>query len=399
MRETMKTEETDILVIGAGPAGLIAARVAASRQAGVVVLEEHGEIGKPCHCAGLLSLKGLERLGAPADRAYVQNKVRGARFYSPLGLTFTVEKNEPVACVIDRSIFDKYLAQKAAESGARILLNERVKGIERGEEGVVVQSEKEKISAKVVVDAEGASSGILKAAGFKPTDRDTIVTGVQRDLDDVSVDPDYVELHFSSRTAPRFFAWVIPLGKNVARVGLGCKGGNPKEHLDEFAKRRFGIENLEREGVRSGLIVTGGPVDRTFGDRFLVVGDAAGHVKPTTGGGVILGGMCASIAGRIAAEAVEREDCSSSFLGGYEDLWRGELGKDFRSMLLARKVVNRLSDRAVDKLFSVVIKENLHGLFSAEGDMDLQSSVILKLLRKKEVLGVLPSFIRSLVPF
>ncbi len=399
MRDAAKTEETDIVVVGAGPAGLIAAREAATKRANVVVLEEHVEIGKPCHCAGLLSLKGLERLGAPADGAYVLNKVRGARFYSPSGLTFAVEKNEPVACAVDRSVFDKYLAQKAAESGARIILNERVKGIERGEEQTVVQSENGRIRVKVVVDAEGASSRILKATGFKPIDRDSTVSGVQCDLGNVSVNPDYVELHFGSKTAPRFFAWVIPLGKNVARVGLGCKGENPKERLDEFVRRRFGIENLGREGVRSGLIVTGGPVEKTCSDRFLVVGDAAGQVKPTTGGGVILGGMCASIAGRTAAEAVERGDCSSSFLSRYENLWRDELGKDFRSMLLARKVLNRLSDEAVDKLFSVVIKENLHGLFSAEGDMDLQSSVILKLLRKREVLGVLPSFIRALVHF
>jgi len=400
MRETMKTEETDILVIGAGPAGLIAAREAATRRADVVVLEEHEEIGKPCHCAGLLSLKGLERLGAPADGAYVQNKVRGARFFSPSGLTFTIEKNEPVACVIDRSIFDRFLAQKTAEAGARISLNEQTKSIERGEKETEIQSENKKFHAKMVIDAEGASSRILKDAGLKPINYDSLVSGIQCDLENVGVDPEYVELHFGNKTAPKFFAWVIPLSENKARVGLGCKGESPKERLDEFVRRRFGIEkNLGREDIRSGLIITGGPVDRTFSDRFLVVGDAAGQVKPTTGGGVILGGICASIAGRIAAEAVERGNFSSSFLSQYEDLWRNELGKDFRSMLLARKVVNRLSDKAVDKLFNAVVEENLQGIFSAEGDIDFQSAVILKMLKKKEILGVLPSFLRAIIPF
>ena len=400
MRETMKTEETDILVIGAGPAGLIAAREAATRRADVVVLEEHEEIGKPCHCAGLLSLKGLERLGAPADGAYVQNKVRGARFFSPSGLTFTIEKNEPVACVIDRSIFDRFLAQKTAEAGARISLNEQTKSIERGEKETEIQSENKKFHAKMVIDAEGASSRILKDAGLKPINYDSLVSGIQCDLENVGVDPEYVELHFGNKTAPKFFAWVIPLSENKARVGLGCKGESPKERLDEFVRRRFGIEkNLGREDIRSGLIITGGPVDRTFSDRFLVVGDAAGQVKPTTGGGVILGGICASIAGRIAAEAVERGNFSSSFLSQYEDLWRNELGKDFRSMLLARKVVNRLSDKAVDKLFNAVVEENLQGIFSAEGDIDFQSTVILKMLKKKEILGVLPSFLRAIIPF
>jgi geranylgeranyl reductase family protein len=396
----MKTEETDILVIGAGPAGLIAAREAATRRADVVVLEEHEEIGKPCHCAGLLSLKGLERLGAPADGAYVQNKVRGARFFSPSGLTFTVEKDEPVACVIDRSLFDRFLAQKTAEAGARISLNEQAKSIELGEKETVIQSENKKFHAKMVIDAEGASSRILKDTGLKPINHDSVVLGIQCDLENVGVDPEYVEVHFGNRTAPRFFAWIIPLSESKARVGLGCKGENPKERLDEFVRRRFGIEkNLGRGDIRSGLIITGGPVDRTFSDRFLVVGDAAGQVKPTTGGGVILGGLCASIAGRIAAEAVDCGDCATSFLGRYETLWKDELGKDFRLMLLARKVVNRLSDKAMDKLFNAVIEENLQGIFSAEGDIDFQSTVILKMLKKKEILGVLPSFLRAIIPF
>lgn len=325
MRETMKTEETDILVIGAGPAGLIAAREAATRRANVVVLEEHEEIGKPCHCAGLLSLKGLERLGVPADGGYVQNKVRGARFFSPSGLTFTVEKDEPVACVVDRSIFDRFMAQKTAEAGARISLNEQANSIERGEKETVIQSENKKFHAKMVIDSEGASSRIIKDAGLKPINRDSLVSGIQCDLENVGVDPEYVEVHFGNKTAPKFFAWVIPLSENKARVGLGCKGENPKEHLDEFVRRRFGIEkNLGRGDIRSGLIITGGPIDRTFSDRFLVVGDAAGQVKPTTGGGVILGGICASIAGRIAAEAVACGNFSSSFLSQYEDLWKDE---------------------------------------------------------------------------
>jgi len=398
MRDAAKTEEADIVVVGAGPAGLIAAREAANRGANVVVLEEHGEVGKPCHCAGLLSLKGLDRLGVPTNGAYVQNKVRGARFFSPSALTFSVEKSEPVACVVDRSAFDKYLAQKATEAGARIILNERVKGLKRGKEGVYLQSENGEIRGKVVVDAEGTSSRILKAIGLKPINREEMVVGVQCDLEEVNVDPNYVELHFGSRTAPKFFAWVIPLSVNKARVGLGCKGGNPKECLDGFVKKRFEIDkSLRREDVRSGLIITGGPVERSFSDRFLVVGDAAGQVKPTTGGGVILGGMCASTAGGVAAEAVGSGDCSSHFLVRYEDAWRGELSGDFRSMLLARRVADRLSDKALDKLFSAVIKENLQGLFSAEGDMDFQSSVILKLLKKREVLGVLPSFLRALI--
>jgi digeranylgeranylglycerophospholipid reductase len=400
MRGTMKTEEADILVIGAGPAGLISACKAASKKADVVVLEEHEKIGQPCHCAGLLSLKGLERLGIPADGPYVQNKVKGARFFSPSGLSFTVEKDEPVACVVDRRLFDRFLAKKTTEAGARISLNKEVKSIERGEKKVIIQIEKEKYYAKMGIDAEGVSARITKAIGLKPLDRDLTLSGLQYDLENVGIDQNYVEVHIGRNTAPCFFAWVIPLSKGRARVGLGCKGVNPKELLEEFVTRRFGDEDdLEWGDVRSGLIITGGPIDRTFSDKFLAVGDAAGQVKPTTGGGVILGGTCASIAGETAAEAVACRDCSASFLSRYENLWKDELSKDFRMMLLARRVMNRLSDRALNKLFNIVTKENLQELFSAEGDMDFQSGVLLRLLKKKEILGVLPSFLRALIPF
>jgi digeranylgeranylglycerophospholipid reductase len=400
MRGTMKTEETDVLVIGGGPAGLIAAREAASRESEVVVFEEHEEIGQPCHCAGLLSMKGLQRLGAPADGLYVQNKVKGARFFSPSGLSFTVEKDDDVACVVDRSLFDKFLAQKTTEAGARISLNKKVKSIERGKKGIIIQADEESFYAKISIDAEGVSSKIIEAMGLKPIDRDLILSGLQYDLENVSIDPSYVEAHIGRNTALGFFAWVIPLSKDRARVGLGCKGANPKEKLEEFIRRRFGDKNnLEWGNVHSGLIITGGPVERTFDDRFLVAGDAAGQVKPTTGGGVILGGICASIAGKIAGEAVAHGNCSASFLGRYENLWKSQLGKDFRMTMLAKRVVNRLSDRALDKLFNIVIKENLQELFSADGDIDFQSKILSDLLRKKEILEVLPSFLRALVPF
>jgi len=395
----MKTKETDVLVIGAGPAGLIAAREAAKRETTVTVLEEHAEIGQPCHCAGLLSVKGLECLGLPSNEFYVQNKVKGAHFFSPSGLTFTVEREKDVACVIDRGLLDKFLANKATESDAKIILNEKAKSIEHSKNSVSVQTEKDRYTAKIVIDAEGVSSRIIKDVGLKPIERNSAILGIQYDLKNVDVDTEYVEVHLGKKVAPSLFAWVIPLGSDKARVGLGCKGVNPKSLLDKFMERRFSSEHVEISEVRSGLIITGGPIDRTFCDQFLVVGDASGQVKPTTGGGVILGGICASIAGRTAAEAIVHGDCSAVFLNQYETLWQKQLGKEFGTMLLARRILNRLSDQTLDKIFRIAVKENLQDLFSADGDMDFQSRVLLKLFKKKEALRVLPSLLRDTVQF
>ncbi|HDM26810.1 MAG TPA: NAD(P)/FAD-dependent oxidoreductase, partial [Candidatus Bathyarchaeota archaeon] len=116
----------DVAVIGGGPSGLLAAREAARRGVDVAVFEEHSRIGVPIHCAGLLSTSGLRRLGLPHRGVYVQNRVRGALFYSPSGLSFTVERPHPVACVVDRALFDQELADRAADRGADIRLNMRV---------------------------------------------------------------------------------------------------------------------------------------------------------------------------------------------------------------------------------------------------------------------------------
>jgi len=390
----MTSKETQALVVGAGPSGLIAAREAAQRGIRVLVLEEHAEIGRPCHCAGLLSLNGIEKLGIPVDGGFVQNKFRGALFFSPSGLSFTVERQRPVACVVDRVLFDRFLARQAVKSGAEIKLRCAARSVHFRENNVLVNSGKHVFRADIVIDAEGASSKIVKAAGLGSLDPTYLLSGLQLDLIGVDVDPDYVEIYVGRKIAPGFFAWVIPLGKDSARVGLGCKGAEAKEHLSRFVEKRFRGEKYECLATRSGVIVTSGPIKRTFSNRLLVVGDAAGQVKPTTGGGVILGGICAAIAGRVAAEAIMSGRFEEEFLSLYERLWREELGKEFRYMLWARRIFNALSDRAIDKIFELIIKEDLQRILSKESDMDFQSSVLSELLRRRRIFKLLLPFLR-----
>jgi digeranylgeranylglycerophospholipid reductase len=390
-------EEIEILVVGAGPAGLIAAREAASRGAEVTVLEEDTEIGLPCHCTGLLSLRGLRNIGIPPDGQFVQNKVRGARFFSPSGLSFTIGKDRPVACVVDRCLFDRFLARQAIEAGAQIRLNSRAHGIKRVKTQIATYVGKELVRAKILIDAEGVSSRFVRAAGLKPLNSKCILPGLQIELEGAEVDPNYVEVHTGRRIAPKFFAWVIPLSEDSVRVGLACEGANTKERLENFVRIRFGDDNVfRRVSTRPGLVVTGGPIEKTFKDNFLVVGDAAGQVKPTTGGGVIFGGICASKAGEVVVEAAKKGTFASSFLERYESLWKETLGKEFGTTLLARKVMNRLSDKAIDKIFAVIIQKKLQDLLSEEDDMDFQRGAILKLMKRIKLPGILSSFLSVL---
>ena len=395
----MEKYKAELAVVGGGPSGLIAAREAASRGREVILLEEHREIGFPCHCAGLLSIKGLAELGIPLREDFVRNIVKGASFFSPSGLSFTVERDEPVAAVVERGLLDKFLAEEASRTGVEITLNSKVKRLRRDHGSVSIIGEGFKAEVDLVIDAEGISQKLIRGVGLQPSPERCKLPAMQLDLAGVTLDPDYVEIHVGSKFAPGFVAWVIPLGDGEARVGLACKRGKGKvkDRLERFLRERFGDSTKPIEGSnRSGLITTCGPIAKTYTANLLVVGDAAGHVKPLTGGGVIPGGLCASIAGRVAAEAVEAGDFSETFLGRYEEIWRRRFWSEFKVARLVRSVADRLSDKSIDRIFKAVIEGGVYREISAWGDMDFHGRSIIKLLGNTDFWRALPSTLGGL---
>ncbi len=370
----------DLTVIGAGPSGLIAAREVAERGFTVKVLEEDREVGVPNHCAGLLSLNGMKEIKVQTDESFVENYVKGARFYSPSGLSFTVEKNQPVACVVDRELFDKHLAQKAHEVGVEILLKARAKEVSfLSAQEASVKTTVNTITSHFVVDAEGAASRIVKSLSLTPIDERHVLTGLQFDLRGVEVDEEFVEVHLNHKLAPGLFCWVIPTGGDRARAGLAGRNIDARRNLEHFVKRRFETYNIER--VRGGLVVTSGPIPEAHTQNLAIVGDAAGQVKPTTGGGVILGGICASICGRVLAEALERTELGHQPLIRYERLWREKLGPEFKVMKAVRNLANKLPDKLIDYLFKLIIDQRLDRALSEKGDIDFQREAFSTLLK------------------
>jgi len=382
-------EETDVLVVGAGPAGLIAGREAARRGVNVIILEEDDEVGNPCHCAGLLSVRGLKEIGIEPSREFVQNEVSGAIFHSPSDLTFEVRRREKMAYVVDRALFDKALARQAVTAGAGLRLGFKAEMflVEKGVVSGVVGKNKETIRAKVIIDAEGSSCGLLKRTNFGSPSPEGLLPATQLEIADVKTDRDLVEIFVGSEVASKFFLWMIPTGDDSAKVGLACKGKNRYEFLQEFVERKFGKHRIT--AVRAGFVITSGPSTRTYYDGVIIVGDAAGQTKPTTGGGVVTGGTCASLAGRVAAEAALKNDSSADFLEKYEESWRKRLGKDFSTMLLARRILNNLPDETIDEIFKTIIESRMQKIIEEEGDIDFQAEVLRTLARQPSLLKVL----------
>jgi digeranylgeranylglycerophospholipid reductase len=377
-----------VVTIGAGVAGSEAALEAAKKNARVLLLEEHPQVGTPSHCSGVVSLKGLELLGLETHSSFSQKLIHGARFHPPHGDPVEVRKKDPVALILNRMRLDQFLAKQAVAAGAELRARTRASKFEHGSDGdILTLGDGSKIASKVVIDASGAGSRLPEQAGLSSPDWGQILPGLQYELLDMKEQGDLVELFFGSKRAPGFFAWSIPTGKNSARVGLASKKGNVKKFLDNLVKEQWPKASVD--ATKSGSVLVAGPIPRCWSPGFIVVGDAAGQVKQTTGGGIVIGGYSGKLAGVAAASAATKSGIEAEqFLRDYDAQWREKFGSDLRKMGLARRLFASLSDETLDRLFTV-LRENVSEI-EEEGDMDFQGKIITRMLKKRKVATLLP---------
>jgi flavin-dependent dehydrogenase len=303
-----------------------------------------------------------------------------------------------MAYVIDRSKFDQYLAREAVKNGVNLILGRSAAAlnISKGAVRGVIDDYESILETLITIDAEGASGRLLTKSGLKPVDAKHILPAIQYELVDVEVEEESVDLFFGRRYAPNFFAWAIPTGPRSARVGLASNEGNIHQLLDKFVDENFHAST--KVDKRTGLIVTSGPIPKTCSHGFIAVGDVAGQTKPTTGGGVVTGGICALVAARATVNAMEKHDTSlKSLSDSYEVEWRKLLVHEFSTMIVARRIYNMISDSTLDELFKMVLRENLTDEIEASGDMDFQSSILLKLAKKPSVMKIMPMVVGDLV--
>ncbi|MHA1637247.1 MAG: geranylgeranyl reductase family protein [Candidatus Thorarchaeota archaeon] len=396
----------DAIVIGAGPAGLISASVIAKSGSDVIVFEEHEKIGEPDHCAGLLSSSGLESLGLRPPNDVIQNTVAGARIFSPSGKSILIERGRREAYVIDRRRFDSWLADIAIDSGAKIVTQTKVQKVSADSSGKHIVfgrqiDEQLERKSRFIVNAEGLRCQVSKSIGLPQVPRSSKYPAYQFEVSGADVEEDLVEMFYGRRISKGFFAWIIPIGDGRARVGLASKD-RAKIRL-EAAMRHHTVmkKRLSKCSIIRGFggtVLIGLPVNRTVSNGCITVGDAAGIVKATTGGGVILGGQAAKIAGRVVVDALQTDDPSPSHLTSYEKKWRSLLLRELQVMYLAQKGITSLSDKGVDSLISDASELGLLDIVKQEGDMDRQKKVILQLLRNPRMIMAGFKAIRYLNP-
>ncbi len=365
-------------VIGAGPAGSMAAKYAAKAGACTILLEEHAGAGWPVQCAGLLGLEAMAE-SELSPGPHVLRAMRGASVFSPGGARLDFKARVPKAWVVDRRLFDQAMLAQAVAKGVNLRICTTVRQIRREKDGsILTLSGDEEIKARIVISAEGVSSLLARRAGISPPQM--ILSGAQVQIPFAVNDPEKVEVHLGA--APGLFAWVIPLNEGSARIGL-CARDRGCEHLRTFLKTDVIKKRLQGSPV--ALNVGGlplGPPTATAVGGLLAVGDAAGQVKPTSGGGIYPGLVAAKIAGGVAAAAAMEGDISAMRLMEYDRLWRAALGRELEIGMRANRMLSKMDDAELDELVGYLArKPRLIKAIEEHGDIDRPSRLMARMLR------------------
>ncbi len=364
--------EYDVLVIGAGPAGLAAARRVAESGFRVAVLEEHDEVGNPVNCSGIVGLEAFERFDLP--ESLTRHSLSEIEFVSPRGERWAFSSDRPLARVVLRNELDSHLGDRARAAGAEILLRRRATAVRRTETGVRVTVSSdgvETISCRALVVATGAGMPLLKKLGFD--EMPETVLGVQAELD---VAADRVEVHLGREWAPEGFAWVVPLGSGRAKVGLLCERDGPAT-LRRFLSRPDVAKRIQGPvGAIRCSVLPLGFLPRSYEDRIVVVGEAAGHIKATTCGGIYYGMLTGAIAGDVLEGCLANDTLDAASLSVYETRWRELLEDEIASGLKLRKSVKLVGDWGVERLMAIARSNGVETLIREKADFDWHRELI-----------------------
>jgi geranylgeranyl reductase family protein len=353
----------DVIVVGGGPAGAVTARVAAAAGASVLVLERRARIEEPSACAGLISPRTLSVLGA--SEACVIRRVRDVSFHAPGGASLSVRATSDRALVVDRSVLEQELLACAAKAGADVRLGVTATGWRDGVVRFDSPGGEESASCAVLVGADGPESQVASWSGVRVTSGG--LRAAQVEIEFPLREVDSVHVFVGRRIAPGFFAWSIPVQDGRFRVGLAVGTGmDPAPHLETLLAARFPEGRIVS---RVKGVIPLAPGGRIAGDGVLLVGDAAAHVKPLSGGGLYFGGLCARAAGRAAAAAAATGDRLAP-LRHYQDACRQLIGAETRFGATVRSIRDALDDEEWNNVLAILDDPDLLALVAERIDLD-----------------------------
>lgn len=381
--------KADVVVVGAGPAGSIAAKTLAEKGVSVICLDRKQEIGPPKRCAEGLTKETLDKLGIKPHPAWAVNLIEGFIVHSPKGKNIELTLPAHPGYVLERKIFEKYLAAAAINAGAKYMVKAHAESVIKKDgkvAGVLVNhmGDEKKIEAKIVIAADGVDSKIARSAGMKTTNKMTDYhSGFQYELAGLTCEEDRLHFFFGDSIAPKGYAWIFPKGNSLGNVGLGIMGslskdgGRARDYLDAFIENHPDFfKNTSPVEVNAGGIPVSGGLKELTSDGIMVVGDAAHHVHPITGGGMTFGMLGAQLAAEVAAEAIKANDYSRNALSEFDKRWSEKFGGKMEKLYRARRVFERLSEDDLEKLACIFSGEDIMRI--ANGDVKSIYPLLLK---------------------
>jgi digeranylgeranylglycerophospholipid reductase len=369
----------DVLVVGGGPAGLSAGRTLAEAGCRVVVAEEHAVVGEPVHCTGVLAREAFDELGLPSH--VTLNELRTVRFHSPSGAVVDYETPTVEAVVIDRRALDANLADRARAAGVELRTGCRVTQVLPHRRGVTVEcADGSAFEARAVVLASGANYTLARRLGLGLPS--VFLQSAQRELP--AARGGDVEVFFGNTVAPKGFAWIVPVarpdGPHV-RVGVMAEQDAEQCFMALLAQRAasWGVA-ADAEAPRRKVLPLGS-LARTYSDRVLVVGDAAGLVKPTTGGGIYYSVVTGRIAAEVLLRGLETDRLGAGDLAQYERQWRRRFRTEFGAQMALRMLSHRMTDADIDGLFELALTDGVMPIVRRSARFNQHRRLIVELFK------------------
>jgi len=393
--------EYDVTIVGGGPIGGYIAGKIAEKKFKVAIIERNKQIGIPMNCAGLITPRIFDLLEI-SKAPIIQNKIKGANIHSPSGNILKIGGDKVHALAIDRSKFDQEIIRKAKEKGADIFLENNVLSAQKIEKHIEIKTSKDyDIKCKLLIGADGPYSKVRDR--FALPEPKEFIRGIGAELINTNLNPDFVEIFVGKNVAPGFFAWIIPINREgtKARIGLCISQESskfPKYYFSNLLINKATLDFINTAEITNqyGGVIPLGALKKTYDSNVILAGDAAAQVKPTSGGGIFTGLICADHCSNVSIEALQKNDFTSQFLKKYHKLWSSDIGRELYLGMKFRKIFKKLTDKQFDKYIEKFQDQKINEIITKYGDIDYPSKLIRPLLKKTpSLLRLLPSVIRD----
>jgi len=359
-------EKYDVIVVGAGPGGSIAAKEAAEKGLKVLLLERDREVGLPVRCAEGVGISGLKEF--LDDDHWITKRYKktyNIRFIAPDGTPLDLH-HESDAAVLDRKIFDYELGRMAGLAGATVITMCNVVGLIKEDKqvkgvNVIYQNKNYDIKSDIVIAADGIESRLGRWAGIDTRpDFNELEACLQYTMTNINIDDLRFDFYFGKDVAPTGYLWVFPKGEKTANVGLGISGDYSKEkkaveYLNEFVEKNFPEGSIIN--TTCGGVITADTLKEISGNGIMIIGDAAHQTNALTGGGIINAMKAGRAAAEVAVQSKEKQDFSHKFLKKYDKLWHKRQGKMNHKFYKLKEIIENIEDETLNKITEKLNKQ------------------------------------------